>query len=76
LLPAVAVYESEGMIMPPAEQGKTMPHPRPSPGEYVRAQPWSFVGPAFLFGLAAGLLWRSKALRKALRIYLLVRRFV
>jgi hypothetical protein len=47
-----------------------------SPGERIRAQPWSFVGLALVTGVAAGLFWKVKTLRKAARLYFAVRRFV
>ncbi|HWI56140.1 MAG TPA: hypothetical protein VNZ22_02855 [Bacillota bacterium] len=54
----------------------TPPAARLSPGQSIQAQPWAFVGMALAVGVAAGMLWRVKAVRKALRLYLLVRRFV
>lgn len=47
-----------------------------APAEHVRAQPWSFVGLALAAGMTAGLLMRFKGLRKALRLYLIARRFI
>jgi hypothetical protein len=47
-----------------------------SPGERIQAQPWSFIGLALTLGLTVGLLWRYKTLRKAARVYLLVRKII
>ena len=47
-----------------------------SPGERIQAQPWAFVGVALFAGLALGALLQFRGLRKALRLYLMVRRFI
>ncbi len=44
-----------------------------SPGERMRAQPWSFVVLALATGLACGILLRYRGARKLLRTYLGVR---
>lgn len=63
--------------MPSIEEQRThVTRTRPAPGEMISAQPWSFLALALTVGVAAGLLLRFKGVRKALRIYLLVRRFV
>ncbi len=49
---------------------------RRAPAEQIQAQPWSFMGLAFVLGLTAGLLFRVRTVRKGLRLYLLARRFV
>ncbi len=49
---------------------------RLAPGESIQSEPWAFVGLALVVGVGAGLLIRYKGLRKALGIYLAVRRFV
>ncbi len=66
------------MIMSPLpEQRETNRLTRTSaPGEAILAQPWSFITLALTMGVAAGLLLRVVGLRRALRILLLVRRFV
>jgi hypothetical protein len=47
-----------------------------SPGERIHAHRWSFVPLAFGLGLTAGALFRVKQLRKALRYYIAIRRWI
>jgi hypothetical protein len=49
---------------------------RMAPRESIQSQPWAFLGLALAVGVGTGLLLRYKGLRKALGIYLAVRRFV
>ncbi|HWQ93232.1 MAG TPA: hypothetical protein VN673_16275 [Clostridia bacterium] len=57
---------------------KTLPY-RPAlqrpPLDQIRSQPWAFIGVALAAGMAAGLIFRVGVLRKALKAYLLARRY-
>jgi hypothetical protein len=50
--------------------------PENAPGSRIRAEPWTFIGLGFALGIAAGLTLKFKPLRKALRFYLLARRWI
>ena len=47
-----------------------------SPGDQVKAHPWSFLLIALAFGLGATVLTRTRSVRKAARYYFLARRFI
>ena len=58
-------------------EGKPQPltFPRRPPLEQIKGEPWSFVGLALTMGIAAGLMFRIKTLRKAVKAYSFVRRY-
>jgi hypothetical protein len=60
----------------PTIQPNPNPLRRVAPIERIQAQPWGFVAMAVTLGVGAGLLLRFKGLRKALGLYLAVRKIV
>jgi hypothetical protein len=53
-------FNTPGVINPPLDR--------------IRAEPWTFIGLALATGIAAGVLWKFRSFRKALRVYSVVRR--
>jgi membrane protein len=57
------------------QEPQPLTFPRRPPIEQIKAEPWSFVGLALTMGIAAGLMFRVKTLRKAVKAYTFVRKF-
>ena len=49
---------------------------RSAPAQSIQAQPWTFIPLAFVLGAGVGVLVRYIGLRRALGLYMTVRRFV
>jgi hypothetical protein len=49
---------------------------RRAPLEHIQNQPWSFAALALAAGFGIGLFFRMGSMRKAFRVYGLLRRFV
>lgn len=58
----------------PSIQPAQPPLRRVAPIERIQAQPWGFVAISLALGVGTGLLLRFKGLRKALGVYLAVRK--
>jgi hypothetical protein len=77
-MPAMARTSSAGFMSKrpqDKEDAKPLSLPRRPPLEQIKAEPWSFVGLALTVGVAAGLVFRMKAVRKALKVYGFARKF-
>jgi len=70
--PAIAMKsKTEREAKPP----QPLTFPRRPPMEQIKVEPYSFIGLALIMGVAAGLMFRVKTLRKAVKAYSFLSRF-